>query len=139
MSALIAVEELNVKAMTASGGAHKKGLNREILNTSPSALNACLKYKAEEADTKWHEIPTRKVKPTQTCSGCGKRQKKTLAQRQHDCPECQLQLSRDQNSARVILNWALVGNATGKGLSSCGETICVSEKQETPSITTSVV
>jgi putative transposase len=55
---------LEVKKMTALGGSYKKGLNREILNTSPSAWISCLKHKAAEADTKWNEIPTRKVKPT---------------------------------------------------------------------------
>src|SRR5690606_9756579 len=35
LCALIAVEKLNVKGMTASGGVYKRGLNRSILDTSP--------------------------------------------------------------------------------------------------------
>jgi putative transposase len=58
---LIATEDLNVKAMTASGGAYKKGLNRSILDTSPGEFFAKLRYKAEEAGIQYERIPTRKV------------------------------------------------------------------------------
>ncbi len=136
-NALLATEELEVKAMTQAGGNYKKGLNREILNTAPAMFISFLKYKAEEAGTKWIEIPTRKVKPSQTCSGCGNKEKKKLSERIHECEICGLKLGRDQNSARVILNWALVGNATGRGSSSWGEAaLAASVSQETPSITT---
>ncbi len=47
-SALIATEELNVKNMTASGGAYKTGLNRSILDTAPSTFLILLKSKAQE-------------------------------------------------------------------------------------------
>ena len=111
--ALLGSENLQIKNMTASGGNHKKGLNREILNTAPAMFISFLKYKAEEANAQWIEIPTRQVKPSQRCSGCGDTKKKALSERLHSCLKCNLKLSRDQNSARVILNWALVGNATG--------------------------
>jgi putative transposase len=131
---LIATEKLQIKNMTASGGSHKKGLNREILNTAPAMFISFLKYKAEEANTMWIEIPTRKVKPTQTCSGCAKQKKIALNIRFHHCEACGLKLTRDQNSARVILNWALVGNATGWEPSRWGDaTLAASANQETPS------
>jgi putative transposase len=138
-SALIATESLNVKGMTASGGEHKKGLNREILNTAPARYISILKYKAEEAGTVWKEIPTREVKPSQRCSGCGQIKKKQLSERWHKCSVCNLELSRDQNSARVMLSWALVGNASGWEAARCGEPVLAGlRKQETPAIVTAV-
>jgi putative transposase len=128
---LIAVEKLNTKGMTAKGGQRKKGLNREILSTAPGAFHTMLKYKAAEAGTRYIEVPTRKVKPSQTCSGCGNQAKKPLSERQHTCP-CGLTLSRDQNAARVILNWALE-SFKGRESALCGEKY-FSAKHETPSI-----
>ncbi|USN50752.1 MAG: IS200/IS605 family element transposase accessory protein TnpB [Myxococcales bacterium] len=131
-SALIAVEKLNVKNMSAQGGSHKKGLNREILSAAPGMFHQMLKYKAAEAGTEWIEIPTKQVKPSQTCHGCGKQEKKTLAERIHECV-CGVRCTRDENAAQVILNWALFGNATGQELAGCGEVALVaSMKHETP-------
>jgi putative transposase len=134
-SALIAVEKLSVKNMSAKGGTYKKGLNREILSAAPGMFHQMLKYKAEEAGIEWIEIPTREVKPSQTCHGCGRQEKKPLAERKHDC-SCGALCTRDENAARVILNWALFGNATGQELAGCGEVaLAASMKHETPSIT----
>jgi putative transposase len=107
MCALIAVEKLNVKGMVANGGAYKKGLNRSILDTSPSELHNMLRYKAESAGVRYVEVPTRKVKPSQTCSRCGAQRKKALSERTHSCSECGFVCDRDLNAARVILSWAL--------------------------------
>ena len=131
-SALIAVEKLNVKNMSAQGGAYKKGLNREILSAAPGSFHQMLKYKAEEAGIEWIECPTREVKPSQTCHGCGRQEKKALAERKHECV-CGVRCSRDENAAQVILNWALFGNATGQELARCGElALAGSMKHETP-------
>lgn len=119
---LIATEELNVKNMTASGGAYKKGLNRSILDTSPSTFLNLLKTKAEEAGSMWVDVPTRLVKPSQTCHRCGIQRKKTLAEREHRC-SCGASCSRDENAARVMLNWALHGNATGRESVRGGESL----------------
>jgi putative transposase len=107
---LIATETLNIKTMTVKGKGRKKGLNREILDTMPSTFLKLLKCKAEEAGLYWVEVPTRQVKPSQTCHWCGIQEKKTLSQRMHDCP-CGAKCSRDENSVRVMLNWALLGKA----------------------------
>jgi putative transposase len=104
---LIAVEKLNVKGMTAKGGVYKKGLNRSILDTAPAEFHNMLRYKAESAGSLYVEIPTRKVKPSQTCSCCGHQQKKSLSERTHSCSECGFTCDRDVNAARVILSWAL--------------------------------
>jgi putative transposase len=133
-SGLIATEELNVKGMSAHGGAHKKGLNREILSAAPGAFHQMLKYKAEEAGIEFVEIDTRKAKPSQTCHGCGKPEKKDLSERMHICP-CGVACGRDENAAKVILNWALFGNATGREPACCGGEALVSPmKQETRAI-----
>lgn len=133
-SSLIATEKLNVKAMTANGGNYKKGLNREILNTSPAAFLNLLKCKAEEASLYWIDIPTRKIKPSQTCHRCGVQKKKALAEREHKC-SCSASCTRDENAARVMLNWALTGNVTGQELSEVwsGGSFAA-RKQETPSV-----
>lgn len=115
-SNLIATESLSIKNMTRSAKgtiespgrnvAPKAGLNREILATAPRAFLNMLRYKAAEAGVEFIEVPSRKVKPSQTCSACGKQRKKVLSVRQHVC-SCGLVLSRDQNAARVNLLWAL--------------------------------
>ena len=69
----------------------------------------------EEAGLYWVEIPTRSVKPSQTCHGCGVQVKKTLSERIHHC-DCGASCSRDENSAKVMLNWALFGNPSGQEL-----------------------
>jgi len=131
---LIATEQLNVKNMTASGGQRKKGLNRGILDTAPSTFLNLLKTKAEEAGSLWVEVPTRQVKPSQTCHRCGIQRKKPLSERTHQC-SCGASCSRDENAARVMLNWALFGNVTGQELSEVGSGRCLAVKNhETPLI-----
>lgn len=111
---LIATESLNIKAMTANGGSYKTGLNRSILDTSPGKFFELLEYKAADAGIPYIEVPTRKVKPSQTCSGCGYSEKKQLSDRVHDCKKCGLVLDRDVNAALVILNFAMTGFVTGR-------------------------
>lgn len=116
VAALIATEKLSVKNMTrsAKGTAEKHGknvkqkagLNREILNTAPAMTLNLLSYKAAEAGSEYVEIPTKQVKPSQTCPDCGAKKKKTLAERWHSC-SCGCHKPRDVASAQVNLNWAL--------------------------------
>lgn len=134
-ASLIATESLNIKAMTANGGSYKAGLNRSILDTSPGKFFELLEYKAADAGVPFIEIPTRKVKPSQSCSGCGYVEKKPLASRVHDCKKCGLVLDRDVNAALVILNFALTGFVTGREPASSAESeVTYSLKHETPSI-----
>ena len=63
----------------------------------------------EEAAVTFVEVPTRTVKPTQSCSGCGQQRPKPLSERIHQCPNCQLRLPRDHNASRCMLNWVLFG------------------------------
>ena len=109
---LIATEELQIANITRSAKgtvdapgkmvAQKSGLNREILDTAPGMLMNMLRYKAEEAGCALEFINTRKVKPSQTCPGCGNQVKKTLAERVHSCG-CGLTMSRDGAAALVML------------------------------------
>ena len=117
---LIATEKLTVKGMTATakGTAEKPGknvkvkagLNRSILDTGPGAFLQMLRYKLEEAGGEWVEVPTRKVKPSQTCPNCGHQRKKRLSERTHKCEVCGYTESRDRAAARVMLHWALNGS-----------------------------
>jgi len=117
---VIATEILNVKNMTAAGGRRKRGLNREILNTAPSAFFRILACKAEEADS-WHvAFSPRKLKPGQICYACGRQENTLLSTREHVC-RCGIRCSRDENAARVLVYWALIGNAPGSERARCGE------------------
>jgi putative transposase len=118
-SALIATEQLGIERMTAKGGCRKAGLNREILSTAPGAFLRMLQYKAEEAGVEFVEVPTRKVKPTQTCPGCGRQRKKALSERMHSC-ECGLHVGRDQAAALVCVQWAMTGSPHGREPTVCG-------------------
>ncbi|MCL6570040.1 MAG: transposase, partial [Meiothermus silvanus] len=92
---LIATEELRVKNMTVKGGSRKAGLNRAILDVGMRGILQKLAYKAEEAGTRLVEVPTPKVKPSQSCPICLRQEKKPLAQRVHRCP-CGCEMPRDQ-------------------------------------------
>lgn len=127
--AVLATEALGIQAMTANGGIRKRGLNREILSTAPGLFLQMLRYKAEEAGSWYLEAPTRRLKPSQTCHRCGRQRKKALAERWHTCP-CGVSCPRDDNSALVLLHYAL---STGQELTGCGEVaVAASLKHETP-------
>ncbi len=103
--AALGLEELNIRNLTASGGQHKKGVNRSLLDAAGAAFHQRLGYKAEEAGTWAMEAPTRPLKPSQTCHACGRQEKKPLSQRRHECP-CGVSCTRDENAARVLMAWA---------------------------------
>ena len=111
---MISTETLNIKNMTSHGGCHKKGLNRSILDTAPGKFFSLLEYKAADAGVPYIEVPTRKIKPSQTCSQCGSTAKKSLGDRVHECQLCGYWNDRDVNAALVILNFALTGFVTGR-------------------------
>jgi putative transposase len=83
----------------------KVGLNKSILDVGFGMLKAAIKYKIEEGDGQFIEVPTKKVKPSQTCPNCGHQHPKTLADRIHQCSECGYQQDRDIASAEVCLGW----------------------------------
>ena len=103
----LATELLDVANMVHSGGSRKKGLNREIHAASPATFLNMVRTKAAEAGSWYEEAPTRRLKPTQRCHACGHLpdEKKTLSDRQHQCPQCGVNCGRDENAALVLLRW----------------------------------
>jgi putative transposase len=61
----------------------------------------CCVVKAESAGRQVLFVDPRHT--SQNCSGCGRPQKLTLAERWYSCPECGTELDRDHNAARNIL------------------------------------
>ena len=125
-AAMLATETMNILGMTGSAKgtiekpgkqvAQKAGLNRAILDSAPGEFLSKLTYKAAEAGCQLDWIESRKWKPSQTCPGCGRQEKKPLKLRVHLCPECGLQATRDHASALVMLNVALTGKPWESGL-----------------------
>ena len=110
VNSLVATEELTVKNMTAKAKKAKRkrqkaGLNRSILDVGFGMLRSAIKYKVIEAGGVFVDVPTRKIKPSQTCPECNRQQKKELDERIHQCP-CGCTLDRDVASAIVCLNYA---------------------------------
>jgi putative transposase len=112
-NSLIAGEQLNVKAMTASvkkgkGKKQKAGLNRSILEVGFGIIGGLLTYKAAEAGGFYVESPTRTLKPTQRCAKCWELTPKSLKDRTHICsnPQCGHTEDRDVNAAQVNITWA---------------------------------
>lgn len=108
----LATEELDIDALIKKLKEEgNSGLIREILDTSPSAFLGMIDYKAEEADSIFNKIDTKKWKPSQTCSRCGLIAPKELSVRIHKCSFCGLKAGRDENASRVCLNVVLHGKA----------------------------
>ncbi|MBX7224152.1 MAG: transposase [Blastocatellia bacterium] len=92
-----------------NGAAAQAGLKREILATAPATFLNLPARKAEEPAGPYVEVPTRNVKPSPSCSGCGHQRTQALCERLHHCPHCQGKLTRDRNAACGMLNWVLFG------------------------------
>jgi len=111
-NSLVVTEQLNLKGMTkkAKKGSkrrkQKTGLNRSVLDVGIGNLKALIKSKLIEAGGVYIEVPTKKVKPSQTCPSCNNQKKKTLSERVHNCEKCGVILDRDTASAKVMLNFA---------------------------------
>ncbi|TVQ45454.1 MAG: transposase [Gloeocapsa sp. DLM2.Bin57] len=132
-NSLIATEKLNLKGMTRkSRGKRKKqktGLNRSILDVGIGNLKSLINYKVTEAGGFYIEVPTTKVKPSQTCPKCGYQEKKTLAQREHNCQKCGYKANRDVAAAQVMLNYARGLERASIDAESPSSTLCGSMKQ----------
>jgi putative transposase len=140
-NSLIVTEKLNIKRMTrkAKKGskrkAQKTGLNRNMLDVGIGMLKSAIKYKVIEAGGEYIEIPTQKVKPSQTCPSCGYQQEKQLSDRIHNCSNCDYTADRDVAAAQVMVNWALYNSAVlgtsivKRGVSVTTSTHCGGMKQ----------
>lgn len=118
----IVIEDLNIKNMLKN-----HNLAKSISDASWGIFLNYLIYKAENAGSKIF-----KVDPKYTsiiCSNCGCYVFKTLSDRIHICPQCNISLDRDLNASLNILNRA--GTAQIKA---CGDSRyqTTSMKQEAP-------
>lgn len=120
-NSLVATEELNIKGMTrkAKKGskrkAQKTGLNRSMLDVGIGELTNAIEYKLQEVGGYLVKVPTKTVKPSQTCPDCGHQEKKALSQRVHFCTKCGCTDDRDVAAAKVMLSWALGTNVLNRG------------------------
>ena len=120
-NSMVATEKLNIKGMTrkAKKGSKRKrqktGLNRSILDTGWGLLRSMIEYKLTECDGVFVEVPTRHVKPSQTCPNCSHQEPKTLDQREHHCSKCGYTDDRDVAAAKVMLSWALGTSVLNRG------------------------
>jgi putative transposase len=110
-NSFIATEKLEVTKMTARAkkGKRKKqkaGLNKSILDVGFGMLRSAIQYKVTEAGGVFVEVPTKTVKPSQTCPNCGNQHPKTLDERVHQCKVCGFSLDRDLAAALVMLLWS---------------------------------
>ena len=69
-------------------------------------LPSAIEYKVAEAGGVFVEVPTKTVKPSQTCPNCGNQRRKTLDERVHQCEACNFTLDRDVSAALVMLLWS---------------------------------
>lgn len=91
----IFVEDLNIKNMV-----RNHNFAKSILDSSWNSFFQKLEYKAANAG-----ILFRKISPNNTsqkCSRCDKLVKKSLAQRTHRCPFCDIVIDRDYNASLNI-------------------------------------
>lgn len=109
-------------------------LSRTVLKTNGvgdnlvefNNLTKAIEYKLQEAGGFLVKVPTKKVKPSQTCPDCGHQRKKELSERSHVCSECGASCDRDVAAARVMLSWA-----SGTLVLNRGEEISTSSPQHT--------
>ena len=99
---IICVEDLDVNRMQ-----HNHCLAKSIADAAWSAFFGQLSCKAVEAGRRF--ITVNPAYTSQTCSGCGNRQKMRLAERVYHCPCCLLSIDRDLNASKNILALGLQG------------------------------
>lgn len=135
-NSLVAGEQLNVKAMTASARkgkrkAQKSGLNRSIFEVGFGMIGGMLGYKLTEAGGFYVESPTRQLKPSQRCAKCWELTPKPLKDRVHICsnPVCRHVENRDVNAAQVNLIWARGQELSSLDAESPSSTPCGSMRQ----------
>lgn len=127
-NSLVATEELNLKGMTrkAKKGSKRKrqktGLNRSMLDVGIGMLASAIEYKLFEAGGFLVKVPTKKVKPSQTCPNCYHQKKKDLSERIHKCSECGYVEDRDVAASLVMVDWALGTSVLNRGSSASTST-----------------
>ena len=121
---LIVVENLNIKGLA------RTRLSKSILDVAWGTFLTILEAVAVKCGK--HFVRVSAYKSSVECSNCGAEVPKTLSVRIHSC-ECGLNIDRDENSGRVLLNRGF--KAVGHIVSACGGFgISQPVKQETSGI-----
>ena len=107
----------------------KTGLNRSLLDVGIGNLKSLIKYKVTEAGGFYIEVPTKKLKPSQTCPNCGHQKKKALSERVHNCEKCSYTCDRDVAAAQVMLQYARGKELASSDVESPSSTSCGSMRQ----------
>jgi putative transposase len=102
---VICVEKLNIRGMV-----QNHPLAKAISDVGWGHFLSILRAKAESAGRAVKDVNP--AGTSQTCSGCGAHVPKTLKDRWHSCPYCDLSLHRDENAAIRVLQ---VGGGTAVG------------------------
>ncbi|MDD2638254.1 MAG: transposase, partial [Methanothrix sp.] len=97
---LIAFEDLSIKNMLKN-----HNLAKSISDAAWRMLVTTTSYKAESAGSIVVLVDPRNT--SQLCSRCGLKVPKSLSERVHECPQCGLVMSRDENAAINILRLGL--------------------------------
>lgn len=111
----VITEELSVASMQ-TDERKSSGLKRGVADAGWGGFLQMLRSKAEEAGAKYEEVPTRIIRPTRRCSGCGvlkRREAMPLAQRMYVCASCGFTLQRDRNACRNMMRWSFEGRWWG--------------------------
>ena len=134
--ATVVIEDLNVRAMMARGGAYKHGLNRAIAQASFADLRRRITYK-----TQWNGgttiVADRWFPSSKTCSRCGEvKSKLSLSEREYMCHRCGVVVDRDLNAATNLAKLAApksgvsnidrTGSSPGMGRGGVGKTSSLS-------------
>jgi putative transposase len=107
---LISFENLNIKGLA------RTRLAKSILDCAWGAFLQILQAVAVKCGKQTVEVSARGS--SIECSSCGTRVEKTLKDRVHECPSCNLSIDRDWNSALVLLARGL--RTVGLPFSGCG-------------------
>jgi len=107
---LISFENLNIRGLARTRNA------KSILDCAWGAFLQILQAVAVKCGSRCVEVSARGS--SIECSSCGTRVEKTLKDRVHECPSCNLSIDRDWNSALVLLSRGL--QAVGLPLAGCG-------------------
>jgi putative transposase len=107
---LISFENLNIRGLA------RTRLAKSILDCAWGAFLQILQAVAVKRGV--HSVEVSARGSSIECSSCGTRVKKTLKDRVHECPSCQLSIDRDWNSALVLLERGI--RTVGLPFSGCG-------------------
>ncbi len=107
---LIALEDLKIKGLA------RTRLSKSILDAAWGQFITILETVAVKCGVRVVRVSP--YSTSQDCSNCGAKVPKTLSIRLHECHKCGLQMDRDENAARNILDRAL--NEVGLILSARG-------------------